>query len=82
MNASLALVQPEYADFGKCQMLMFLVNVNLCLYFVLWRACECVWVCVCVCMYERGCVCQLHDLQCVSVMSCGMLQSHVHGPVT
>lgn len=61
--------------FGKCQMLMFLVNVNLCLCFVLWRACECVYVCV-------GRVCQLHDLQCVSVMSCRMLQSHVHGPVT
>lgn len=52
-----------------------LVSVNLCLRFVLWRVC--VDACVCVC----GRVCQLHDLQCVSVLSRGMLQSHVHGPV-
>lgn len=54
MNASLALVQPEYADFGKCQMLMFLVNVNLCLYFVLWRVCVC--MCVSVCASVGVCV--------------------------
>lgn len=35
-------------------------------------------VCLCVCV----CVCPLHDLQGVSVLSRGMLQSHVHGPVT
>lgn len=51
-----------------------LVNVNLCLYFVLVCACEKMGTCVsCMTWCVGGWVCGL---------SCGMLQSHVHGPVT
>lgn len=68
------MVQPEYVHSRKCQLLMFwLVSIYACVLFYG----ECVRTRACVC----GRVCQLHDLQCVSVLSRGMLQSHVHGPV-
>lgn len=55
----------------------WLMSIYACILFYGERASACVCA-----ERECGCVCQLHDLQCVSVMSCGMLQSHVHGPVT
>ena len=65
-------------------MLMFwLMSIYACILFN--KECVCMSGCVC------ACVCLLHDLQCVCVclcvcvsvrvLSCGMLQGHVHGPV-
>lgn len=74
INASLALVQPEHRNSGKCQMLMFwLLSIFACVLF--YR--ECAWVCV-SCMTSSVCVCMRER---VCVLSCGMLQGHVHGPV-